>query len=366
MRNLGRNTLVAVLLGMVTVFSACMNETPVNPAQDSSQFNTTEIKGLNILKLNSGNAPSLQKIVTVSDMVTVQDGGELNMSAGSLENPLVIQPVAVAYVSSELAYYNRYAVNTINNTGMSADPADKTCEHGTFREDMWITTGSTTGTIVYDLGGVYNLTEMLLWNYNETSEGKTARGVRDVEILVSADSVYSSANFVSVGMIEAAEGGMNVQVFETIAPHARLVKLNILSNHGYHSYVGLSEIRFKGAAASAGAGIAVNFNVLPCAVQQDIELEVSTDDELLLADVYLTFGPHGTIFNPPAILNVIAFGLDLSGIDPAALNVYYDNQDSGEWELMDSTQIIVQPDKGYIRVIGARLPHFSRYAIGME
>jgi hypothetical protein len=236
-----QNSLISGMLFMMLVFSACMNESPMNPNQSNYSSNTTEVNGLNILKLNSGLDPqALQKVVTMSDMVTVQNGGELNLVAGALENQPVIQPVAIAYVSSELSSYDRYAVNTINNSGMSTEPCNETSLHNTTREDMWITSGSTTGTIAFDLGELYNLTETLLWNYNETSSGKTARGVKDVEILVSSDSVYSSANFVSLTNIEAAEGGTSVQTFETVASQVRLVKFNILSNQSYPSYVGLS------------------------------------------------------------------------------------------------------------------------------
>jgi hypothetical protein len=218
--------------------------------------------------------------------------------------------------------------------------------------------------IVFDLGDSYHLTETLIWNYNETDQGKTARGVKDVEILVSADSIYNLATFVSLENIQASEGGTDAQQFQTIANNVRLVKFNILSNHGYASYVGLSEVRFRGVPVSAGSGVIVNFQVLPGAVQQDLDLSMSTDDELLMGDVYLTFGPHGTIFSPPAVLNIDAFGLDLSGIDPQAINVYYDNEEVGTWELMQSTEIIVKPDENYLKVVGALLPHFSRYAIG--
>jgi hypothetical protein len=113
-------------------------------------------------------------------------------------------------------------------------------------------------------------------------------------------------------------------------------------------------------------GVSVNLQILPNAIDEDKQMSISLDDEQIAGDVQLTFGPHGTVFNPPAILNVEVSGLDLIGIDPASINVYYINQELGQWQLMQSEEIIVRQNEGYIQVVNALLPHFSRYAIGLE
>ena len=353
----------AIMTGLAVNFNACSEQSPMS----SHGGEATNKKELKILHIGNQDRPqSLNKIVSDSDLVTVQDGGNLFLQAGAFENQSFIQPVGIAYFSSELSSYGRYASNTINNSGMFDNPSAATSNHNVEREDMWITSGSTTGVIAFDLGDNYNLTETFIWNYNETSQGKTARGVKDVEIYVSSDSIYSSANFTNIGDILVNEGGTFAQNFSTITCNVRLVKFKINSNHGFPSYVGLSEVRFGGSPVSAGGGVIVNFQVLPGAVVEDVDISISTDDELLMGDVYLTFGPHGTAFNPPAILDIDAFGLDLSGIDPEDLNVFYDNAETGQWELMQSTEILINQAEGYIKVVGALLPHFSRYAIGAE
>ncbi len=362
-RILSTLTKAALLVGLAANFNACSEQSPMSSKGD----NTTNKKELKILHLgNQNKSQPLNKIVSDSELVTVQDGGELFLQAGAFANQAFIQPVGIAYFSSELSSYGRNAINTINNTGMSDDPSTAASTHNVGRENMWITSGATTGVIAFDLGDNYNLTETFIWNYNETSEGKTARGIKDVEIYVSADSAYSTANFTSIGDIMVNEGGSFAQTFSTIASNVRLVKIQINSNHGYPSYVGLSEVRFGGSPVSAGSAVIVNFQVLPGAVVEDVDISINTDDELLMGDVYLTFGPHGTVFNPPAILDIDAFGLDLSEIDPEAVNVFYDNAETGQWELMQSTDIIINQAQGYIKVMGALLPHFSRYAIGAE
>ena len=298
-----------------------------------------------------------------------------------------VQPSAIADFSSQLSYYGRYAENVINNSGMSTDPATPTSLHNTVREDMWITTGATTGYIVFDLGDPQDLLKTHIWNYNETSEGKTARGVKDVEIWVSSDNDYNSASFTLLTTIQALEGGSTVQNFSSTAANVRFVKFNILSNHGFGSYVGLSEVRFSAGsgsdmdqvmAAQVGsrasdytlnlgtAEVVASLNILPGALNEDKDISISVDDEQILGDVYLTFGPHGTVFNTPALLNIEAHGLDLSGFDPSTIQVYYDNTDTGNWELMQSSHIIVNQNEGYIKVVDAQLPHFSRYAIGAD
>src|SRR5690606_28788734 len=65
-------------------------------------------------------------------------------------------------------------------------------------------------------------------------------------------------------------------------------------------------------------------------------------------------------FNSPLILNIKYSGLDLSGVDPAAVGFYY-IAESGELEAAQNDGIIVDTINGTIEVKAARLPHFSRY-----
>jgi hypothetical protein len=117
---------------------------------------------------------------------------------------------------------------------------------------------------------------------------------------------------------------------------------------------------------NAGGGLQINLTIPGYSIAENSYISMSTDDAFLLGDVYLTFGPHGTIFNPPALLDFKVSGLNLSGVDPDLVNVYYENEETGLWELMPSTSIIVDVEAGYIEVDDAQFPHFSRYAIGMR
>jgi hypothetical protein len=117
---------------------------------------------------------------------------------------------------------------------------------------------------------------------------------------------------------------------------------------------------------NAGGGVKINLKILPYSINRDAYISIATDDEFLLGDVYLTFGPNGIFFNPPAIMNFEISGLNLSGIDPDLIDIYYINPDTHLWELMPRKSVIVNAETGYIHVIDAEFSHFSRYAIGMQ
>jgi len=72
------------------------------------------------------------------------------------------------------------------------------------------------------------------------------------------------------------------------------------------------------------------------------------------------FGPHGATFNVPVRVQLSYKRADLSSIDETALQLYYFNENSGLWELIDG-----EVDTENKKVI-VYLNHFSRYAIGAE
>ena len=140
---------------------------------------------------------------------------------------------------------------------------------------------------------------------------------------------------------------------------------NLQINHDPAYTTNLQGISF-GPSVAENASAAISFKILPNAMEQSSDIAISMDDAQLLGGVDLVFGPHGTTFAPAAYLNIEVCGLDLSSVDPATINVYYDDPASGTWELMPSSAVIVDQDRGRVQVVDARLPHFSRYAIGAD
>lgn len=107
----------------------------------------------------------------------------------------------------------------------------------------------------------------------------------------------------------------------------------------------------------------VSLQVLPYALTQDQYLTMSFEGEYMMTDVDLTFGPHGTVFQKPALLNVFAYGLDLSGYPDGEIPAYlwYYNEIANKWERMDADRVYINKDLGILVCINGYLPHFSRY-----
>jgi len=53
-------------------------------------------------------------------------------------------------------------------------------------------------------------------------------------------------------------------------------------------------------------------------------------------------------------------------VNPNDVDIFYDNQENGQWEPMQRDDVLIDVDAGSVKVVNARLPHFSRYAIGAE
>ena len=99
-------------------------------------------------------------------------------------------------------------------------------------------------------------------------------------------------------------------------------------------------------------------------ISEDAELTFSLDDQELVGNIDVQFGPHGITFSKPALLVIEAKQMDLSNVPVERVDIYYDNAGVGQWEKMESKEVIVKQDEGYLKIIEAEIPHFSRYAVG--
>jgi len=108
--------------------------------------------------------------------------------------------------------------------------------------------------------------------------------------------------------------------------------------------------------------VQLTLNVLPESVSEDALLTLDMETQAL----DMKFGPHGTTFETPAILNVKAQGVDFSNVSLSNINFYYYNPEIGHWQVMARDSVIVNQVDGTVELINGRLPHFSRYAIGAE
>ncbi len=106
------------------------------------------------------------------------------------------------------------------------------------------------------------------------------------------------------------------------------------------------------------SGFIVSLEVLPYSVQDTTELSLRMDKK----SFNMEFGPPGTVFANPALLNIIAVNLNLKKVNLETLAIYYDNPQTGQWQKIDSGNVVVDKEHGFLRIRTAQIPHFSRYA----
>ncbi len=162
-----------------------------------------------------------------------------------------IVPVGVT-ASDTFSFFGQYrAVNLINGSGLTG------ATHDAGFANMWMTNlGVNQASLTFDLGDVYALNGVSLWNYNFGNPAEfmstILRGVKDFSIFVSRDGT-SYARALDARLALGTGQALAAQNF-TLAGEARFVRIDILSNHAEGTYAerdwasGLSEVRFSGNA----------------------------------------------------------------------------------------------------------------------
>jgi len=120
---------------------------------------------------------------------------------------------------------------------------------------MWLSgTNTVPQAIVFDLGSVYNVTQLHVWNYNEAGEWSDL-GAKNVSVTFgttlsgftlggATGTVASITTFARAPGLDTYTG----QYFST-SFDARYVKFDISSNYSStYNYIGLSEVQFTGTA----------------------------------------------------------------------------------------------------------------------
>lgn len=134
--------------------------------------------------------------------------------------------------------------NIVNGTGLSSYTAGATHAAGA-PNNAWASDPDVPpGSITFDLGGLFDLSGMAVWNFNANSDS----GVQRLQIFGSTDgsnfSLMAGAPSVfAIGANNAAELAEQF-AFSTTASH---VRFDVQSNYGL--FVGLSEVMFLGDAA---------------------------------------------------------------------------------------------------------------------
>lgn len=73
-----------------------------------------------------------------------------------------------------------------------------------------------------------------------------------------------------------------------------------------------------------------------------------------------TFNP-GMVFNKPVLFSALFTGVNLNGSNGSTFNFVY-LAPNGQQTIIPNSYLYVDPVKGVLGILGAQLPHFSRYA----
>jgi len=140
--------------------------------------------------------------------------------------------------------------NTINGSGLNE--AD---EHSTRAADMWLgAPGLDPAYIQYEFDRVYQLHEMLVWNYNVEFELVLGFGIKEAAITYSADGEnWTTLSDVELGRGTAQSGYAPNTTVAFDGAAAKYVRLTVNSGYGAIPQYGLSEVRFYQIPAHARA-----------------------------------------------------------------------------------------------------------------
>ena len=200
----------------------------------------------------------------------------------SLHAAVPINSVTVADVSSELGQ-SRAAIYTIDGSGLSGSGIAGTAHVSADEYVTWTTNGTLSETdydpyITYDLGGLYNVSAMRIWNGNSSSLmgnpplKNTLIGPKTVAIYTSTDG----EKFTKAETVEfvKGKGSPNYKGQDIVVDYknTRYIKFDFLSNHDgavfdgtnnkpglidKRSLIQLCEVRFEGERQDAGGLISL-------------------------------------------------------------------------------------------------------------
>jgi len=129
-----------------------------------------------------------------------------------------------------------------------------------------------------------------------------------------------------------------------------------LITHDVNGVVAINDTYLSTAnnTVSVDASLSVAANSL----LQDATLSMRFDDEYLCFE----FGPSGTTFATPALLNVKVTGLDLSALGAQTTgHLQYFNESQNEWTLVEADKVSIDVKSGTFTCKNGKIPHFSRY-----
>jgi len=118
--------------------------------------------------------------------------------------------------------------------------------------NMWLTNGTNTGWVQFNLGGTYTINSLTIWNYNEGGS-YTGRGIKTGSVDISSDPTMS-AGVTSTPVTFTQANGTTAVPGQTVvvAGVGQYLRITIGTNFGTSdNYTGLSHVNIFGANAGA-------------------------------------------------------------------------------------------------------------------
>lgn len=182
----------------------------------------------------------------------------------------VISGVTVDSFSSQITAAPRVASSTANGNGLALGTGVAADTHDANANNMWLTAGAITAggfgngstdfdpTITFNLGGLYDVNTLRIWNFNET--GFTKHGANQIAVSAGA-TLASLTQLQTINVAQAGGTGAEpAQDFASVFTGVQFIRFTINSNWDGDDFVndvftgsaeefaGLSEVRFEGAA----------------------------------------------------------------------------------------------------------------------
>ncbi|UCD48501.1 MAG: discoidin domain-containing protein, partial [Phycisphaerales bacterium] len=208
--------------------------------------------------------------------------------------------------------------NTVNGSGLNA--AD---EHSTRASEMWL--GSAPADepawIQYEFDRVYQLREMVVWNYNVEFELILGFGLKDVTIEYSADGdTWTTLGDMELAQGTARSGYVANTTVDFAGAAAKFVKLTVNSGWGALPQYGLSEVRFLQSPAHARAPRPASGDV---GVHPGAMLNWRAGREAATHEVYLSADQQAVADGTALVETVDAERYSLAGLDLQLGETYY-------------------------------------------
>lgn len=104
--------------------------------------------------------------------------------------------------------------------------------------------------------------------------------------------------------------------------------------------------------------VEASLSVLENSLEQSSLLTMSFTDNFLCIE----FGPSGTTFSKPALLNVEVEGIDFSALgNLQTAHLKYFNEVQNAWEDVAADEIVINVKEGKFECKNGKISHFSRY-----